>query len=285
MKYEYNQLYKPLTAEEKKHPLAKYYEREMAERNPEADAIWRTGEQMDYRDIMPIEDVNALLEPGYQKVEIGCCTLPNGAAYMCNRTPVPGGTVDMFSWWYPWKAMSDFHYRLWCPPYHYTINIHDDVYPRLADPTVPLEQKSRFYTHDVTEDIGGGNERVLLHYTSPYHFGFDLDRFKLPYIGNAMCMNIDVYPLGAPVGSKPKRAVMIHTCRELPEGGGIELRSRCWMGYHIVDKRPKLMLDPGESVPWETIHGFHEHVIIEYSNLASFLPEIYKELNGEFAIV
>jgi len=285
MRFEFNDLYRPLTPEEKKHPLAKYYEREMSEPNPEAYAIWKQNKPMDYRDAMPIENLNAILEPGYQKVEIGCCTLPNGAAYMCNRTPIPGGTFDMFSWWYPWKAMADFHYRLWCPPYHYTIKISDDAVTRLKDPTVPLEQKSRYYTHDLTEDIGGGNARILLDYTSPYHFGFDLDKFKPPHIGNAMCINVEVYPFDAPVGSKPGTATMLHTCRELPEGGGIELRSRCWMGYHIVDKKPKLMLEPGEKVPWEVVRGLHQHVIIEYSNLASFLPEIYKELDGQFVVL
>ncbi|MDR1571873.1 MAG: hypothetical protein LBS32_05050 [Clostridiales Family XIII bacterium] len=284
MKFEFNGLYRPLTDAERKHPLARYYEREMADPDPEAYEIWKQGRPMDYRDAMPIGDMNAILDEGYQKVETGCCVLPNGAAYMCNRTFVPNGTADMFSWWYPWKAMADFHYRLWYPPCHYTIRIPDDAIERIKDPTVPLEQKSRYYAHDLTEDVGGGNARILLHYTSPYHFGFDLGRFRQPYIGNAMCINIEIYPLDLPNGSPPDRAVMLHTCRDLPGGKGIELRSRCWMGYSIVDRRPVLMLREGQSIAWEAIHGFHEHVIIEYSNLASFLPEIYDEMKGQFVV-
>jgi hypothetical protein len=168
---------------------------------------------------------------------------------------------------------------------YYTISIPDDAVERIKDPTVPLEQKSRFYTHDVIEDVGSGNSRVLLHYSSPYHFGFDMDRFKQPYIGNAMCINIQIYPLDMPVGTKPQTAVMVHTCRDLADGSGIEFRSRCWMGYQIINKKPKLMLEAGESIPWEVMRGFHEHVILEYTNLSTFLPEIYNELKGEFVVL
>ena len=71
---------------------------------------------------------------------------------------------------------------------------------------------------------------------------------------------------------------MCHFIREMP--GGIEFRTRFWMGYTLIDGKPVHMLPYGIKVPVEAIQGLAQHNVEEYSNLRVVLPEIYDELGG-----
>jgi hypothetical protein len=71
---------------------------------------------------------------------------------------------------------------------------------------------------------------------------------------------------------------MMHFIREIP--GGIEFRSRFWMGYQVTDRKPRLLLPEGFSVPEVFPHGGAVHNVHEYTNLAVILPQLYKEQNG-----
>jgi hypothetical protein len=52
------------------------------------------------------------------------------------------------------------------------------------------------------------------------------------------------------------------------------------MGYHIVNKIPYLLLPKGVKLPEFVPAGLARHNVHEYTNLASFLPDIYKEQKG-----
>ena len=71
---------------------------------------------------------------------------------------------------------------------------------------------------------------------------------------------------------------MCHIFRKFP--GGLEHRTRFWMGYRMSDGKPELSLPPGVAVPAEAIQGLARHNVHEFSNLALLLPEIYKEFGG-----
>jgi hypothetical protein len=85
-----------------------------------------------------------------------------------------------------------------------------------------------------------------------------------------------------PVGSKPWQirfpAIMCHFIREIPSG--VEFRTRFWMGYALIDKKPVMMLPYGIKVPEVAIQGLAEHNVREYTNLRNLLPGIYEELGG-----
>ncbi len=63
-----------------------------------------------------------------------------------------------------------------------------------------------------------------------------------------------------------------HVAREIP--GGIELRSRFWLGWNIIDKKPVRVAD---QVPFELVKGLAHHCPKEYTNLAAILPKVYEE--------
>jgi phloretin hydrolase len=71
-------------------------------------------------------------------------------------------------------------------------------------------------------------------------------------------------------------SLMCHIFRQIP--GGLEHRTRFWMGYRMSQGKPELALPPGISVPKIAVQGLARHNVCEFSNLSILLPEIYGEL-------
>ncbi len=100
-------------------------------------------------------------------------------------------------------------------------------------------------------------------------------RYHAPNVATAVCFNIAMAPIGAPEGTPKGRVAGVHFIRDIT--GGIEYRSRFWMGYNLVDRVPQLMLPPGGSFPEAAAAGLFIHCIEEFGNLRSFLPQLYAE--------
>jgi hypothetical protein len=49
------------------------------------------------------------------------------------------------------------------------------------------------------------------------------------------------------------------------------------MGYHILDKKPHYCLPKIAVIPPMVAKGLAIHNVFEYTNLRSFLPQIYQE--------
>ena len=145
-------------------------------------------------------------------------------------------------------------------------------------PNVPIKEKIYGRTDHVVEDVGTGPEDIYIYFCHPAELGFDMDRFHPPFVA-AMYGG---HGLDMPVGPEPwtirAPAIMCHFIREIP--GGIEFRTRFWMGYTLIDKKPVMMLPYGIRVPEVAIQGLAEHNVREYTNLRNLLPEIYTELGG-----
>jgi hypothetical protein len=71
---------------------------------------------------------------------------------------------------------------------------------------------------------------------------------------------------------------MCHIFRQT--AGGLEHRTRFWMGYRMSNGKPELSLPPGVAVPSFAIQGLARHNVHEFGNLAVLLPEVYKEFGG-----
>jgi phloretin hydrolase len=272
-------LMRDLTTEEKAKSYSKYFYRKMSPPTPERVAAM--DKPMDPAKALPLEKINDLLNPGYHEVESGWCVLPNGAGYVANQTSMPGVTVDMVNWWMAWHGLESLRYRLWYPPSHFDVTLSDKDRAKVLDPKRRLAQKNYGVTHFVIEDTGGGGpEKIAISFMSPEEVGFDMSRFKSPDVGTVVAANgvslLINPPPGVPVHKSA--AFMIHFIREIQ--GGIEYRSRFWMGYHIVNKVPYLLLPNGVRLPDFIPAGLARHNVHEYANLASFLPAIYKEQKG-----
>jgi hypothetical protein len=265
----------PLRPDEEALPYAKYYHRVPARPNPRLMEILDRG-PMDPVKALPYERINDLLDPGYHEVETGYCILDNGAGYVAVNNVFPGCTAEMMQWWFAWHAAGEgLRYKIWYPPGHVSIAVGDRDRTRLLDPNIPLEQKSQNIDHFVVEDIGGGGaEDIVISFLDPVTMGFDMSRFHAPSVACVFGgFGVQEARQGPPLKAP---AIMLHFVREIE--GGIEFRTRFWMGYRINKGRGMCVLPPWVRIPIEAPMGLAYHNVMEYSNLASFLPEIYAEL-------
>jgi phloretin hydrolase len=277
-----------LTAEEKEKSYSKYYYRAHAGASPELAPLLKGHKPMDPADALPIERMNDLLKSGYLPGETGYCTLPNGGAYVAVGHPMPGVTAEMVNWWFAWHGLEDLRYMLWSPEDHFAVSMTAEDRAKVLDPDRPLVLKFQGVTHHVYEDIGGGADDLWISFMTPEDFGFDMSRWRAPNVATLVAANVLIKANGAPEDAPMMPVAMCHFIRELPEaaagaGGGVEFRTRFWMGWHIVDKKPHFALPTGAKVPEAVPAGLFEHCILEYSNLRVLLPEIYDEMRGVVA--
>lgn len=268
-----------LTPEEKAKPYSKYFYRKPTPPSPERVAAME--KPIDPSKALPIDRINDLLNPGYFEVEAGWCVLPNGAGYVANYTPMPGVTVEMINWWMAWHSLEDLRYKIWWPDGHYAISLSDQDRAKVLDPGRPMVHKFQGLTHFVIENIGGlSAEKISISFLPPEDVGFDMGRFKSPNVGTIVAANGLSQMINPPpsIPNHKAPAFMIHFIRETTDG--IEYRTRFWMGYHILDKKPHLWLPPGMRIPDYIPRGLATHNVYEYANLASFLPQIYQEQKG-----
>ena len=266
-----------LTPEEQAKPYAKYFTRQPAAPDPAQVALM--GKPMDPAKALKPENLNDLLNPGYHEVESGWCVMPNGSGYVANHTKMPGVTLEMINWWFAWHALEDLRYKIWWPAGHYAACIPDEAErARVLNPGVPVVERFQGITHHVVEDVGGGPEDIKISFMTPSDFGFDMARFKAPAVGTLVAANGKSRPVGAFFLRPWAPAMMCHFIRETEDG--IEFRSRFWMGYKVVDRKPKCKLPPFFKLPAAIPQGLATHNVYEYTNLASFLPQIYAEQQG-----
>lgn len=266
-----------LTEEEKKKPYAKYYYRKP--NPPDPEQILAMEEQCDVSKILWPENISDLLNPGYLPIETGWCQMPNGGGFIANLTKMPGVTAEMIYWWFTYFTMNDLRYKIWYRPCHLGHYISPTRRKICLDPKSRIPEDTFWgATHYAVEDIGGGPELIAIHFKSPEDMGFDMSRFKQPYVSALVAGYGDQLVLldkNAPRGC----AFMCHIVRDVP--GGVEWRTRFWMGYRLQNKKADFCVPPGEKVPAEAIKGLAIHNVYEYANYKVLLPEIYKEYAGK----
>jgi hypothetical protein len=188
---------------------------------------------------------------------------------------MPGVTVDMFNWWFAWHGLESLRYKIWWPDGHFSISVSDIDRKKILDPNYSMHDKIWGRTHYVIEDIGGGPEHIVISFAHPdKELGFDVSRFDLKTMTICGGNGVNIAVNAAPDAHKGA-SFMCHVVREIP--GGIELRTRFWMGYKILGKVPYKILPPGIKLPEFVPQGLAVHNVFEFNNLASFLPQIYEE--------
>ncbi len=76
-------------------------------------------------------------------------------------------------------------------------------------------------------------------------------------------------------------AVMFHSVREIE--GGVEFRSRFWLGYHFIGGKPVKLLPDGIQIPLPVVRGLAFHNVEEYSHLAAILPRLYEAFGPQIS--
>lgn len=261
-----------LSKEDRTLSYSKYYDLPITPIPEEKLAVLKAG-PMDPKQALPIEKCNDLLNPGYFPVEVGYCVLENGAGYVSNLTKMPGVTPEMFEWWFAWHALNDLRYRIWDPEDHFYAR--QQMPEKVLDPSVPMREKTWGTVHRVLEDIGGGPEEVILNFQYPHVFGYNEEKIGTPACATMMCANGH-----GPVPGQGVAAIMTHMVREIE--GGIELRSRFWIGYGLMDGRIVKFVPDGISVPDFIPMGLFAHNLKEFGHLAAILPSLYAEEKNNF---
>ena len=214
-----------LKPEERALSYAKYYDLPITPIPPEKLAVLQAG-PIDPKLALPIERRNDLFNPGYLDCEVGWCVMENGTGYLANLTPMPGVTPEMFNWWFAWHGLEDMRYRIWDPEDHFYARQQNP--DRIKDPGVPMREKNWGTVHFVLEDIGPGPDELVLNFQYPHVLGYDEDKVGTPACAAMQCANGH-----GPVPGQGVAAIMTHMVREIE--GGVELRSRFWIGYGLVN--------------------------------------------------
>jgi hypothetical protein len=265
----------PLSPEEQSRPYARYYREPVP---PDPAHLAMMDAPCDPAKALFPGQMNDLLNPGDLEVETGWCSLPNGAGFIANRNVYKDVTPEMIDWWFAWHPLEDLRYRLWYPPQHAGISLDPESRKKVLDPDIPIPEKNRGVTHHVTENCNCGMERIDITFLSPADFGFDMTRWKEPYVSTfagGFGWSSPVENTGHAVKAP---SLMCHIFRRTPDG--LEQRTRFWMGYRMSGGKPELVLPPGIAVPAKAVQGLARHNVAEFSNLAVLLPEIYREFGG-----
>jgi hypothetical protein len=230
-------------------------------------------------DALDPREVGALLDPGYHRVENGFCELPDGSAYVASRVPFPGCSGEMYGWWFWWHSVEPERYTLWYPHNH--VSVHPRDREVLTRPGLTNEQRYVGTTHDVVEFIGPERLSIAIRFVDPSELGLDTARFAAAGIVGHACARVTLRPQGI------EAVTMVHLARRTEQG--FEQRSRYWIGHDVrLRALGGLPVDglgsalglkrrmAGERVAYEQL--LHDQ--IEFTHLASFLPDLYAEFGG-----
>lgn len=259
---------KELTAAEKSKPYSKYFYQAMAPA-PKATMDLLAKGPIDPALALPVQERNGILNPGSLPTEIGYCMMADGSGFVAMKTEMPGVTSEMINWWFFWHGLESLRYKIWDLDDHYAVHVLEKDLPRRLDMRLTARERNWSTTDVVDEDIGTGSVVLYISFMSPEDYGYDMDRFRAPNVLTAVSANLGLMEPKTPL------ATFSHVAREIP--GGIELRSRFWLGWHVIDRKPVRVAD---SVPFELVKGLAHHCPKEYANLAAILPKVYEENVG-----
>jgi hypothetical protein len=152
----------------------------------------------------------------------------------------------------------------------------------LTRPGLTDEQRYVGTTHEVVEYIGPERMDIRIRFVDPSEVGLDASRFEASGIVAHACARVQLARVGI------EAVTMIHLARETDDG--IEQRSRYWIGQDAklrilggslgVDRIGSALgikrRMAGERVGYEQL--LHDQ--IEFTHLAGFLADLFREFKG-----
>ena len=248
-----------LTPEEKAQPYAKYYYKAMPAPFIDPKEIEHP---MDPKNAV-MDDMDDLLNMNYAEVENGYCQPEQGGGYVAITTKMPGVTLDMYKWWKNWRETGDdLRYKIWYPGCH-----------------IRYEGNLANGWEWIQEDIGNGLDDIYSIKLMDDKDIFDPEKYAKSELVWVHAANAITRPAGGDIASRPFPIFICHMLREIPEG--LEIRSRFWQGYHLVNKKLYNYCGPDVKAPLSAIHGMALHCLTEYANLREIVPALYNEFAGK----
>ncbi|HAL74189.1 MAG TPA: hypothetical protein DCM45_03730 [Clostridiales bacterium] len=250
-----------------------FFEREMAEVPAEKLEFLKDPWQNDGNG-QEIADINRIFDDGYLPGETGLFTLKQGGFLVTNLTRFEGSKGAMLQWFFGWHGLDPLRYSIWDPYDHYGLRISDEDRSYILDPGTDIPDKCRGVTHIVNESLIPGTEpaEITIHFENPAKMGLNTEKTMTPACSFLVTANAD---MGLPI-------VMLHTARDTEYG--CELRSRFWIGYHIIQGVAQCLIPPEAHAQVKPLlSALLEHNFSEFTNLAAILPKLYAEEKNNWA--
>jgi hypothetical protein len=262
-------------------PYAKYLNEVLTV--PEAAALSVQHGPMDPKNanLPTVQGLNELISGQVKSRDSGYCVLEGPTLYVQSRVSFPGGTPEMFEWWFWWHALDARRYMLWFPYSHIEARVQDAQ--RAGNNSLSYAERVYENPHHVVEYMGPDLFESTIRFTDPVHLGIDREQMKKGgYTASASALlEVPGVP-GVTVG------IMIHMVR--PSTGGMELLSRYYLGAHPALKRfpnaqqAPAVLHKGGLTAERLEYIAYElaiHDMTEWNNLAKLLPRLYAEFGHE----
>ena len=220
------------------------------------------------------EQADQMLEQGYLPLETGFARMVDGRMFVSCLTKMPGVTAEMIDWWFAWHPMEDERYKLWHPREHMSCRA---MKKNADEKGLSDTQKYIGNPHFVTEKIGTEKVAIIISFEDPNKM-FDTSRFVDAQIGTAVCASVAVQ------GTPFVATRMVHLIRDTEDG--VEMRSRFWLGsFRFRMGRAGNLLNRLLLARFLARKIFKDdagpamltHCAEEMNNLASFLPDLYRD--------
>lgn len=264
----------PVMEEDKLKSYFKYYNLEMAPAHDVFYDMVNKG-QIDPALALKFEDRNDLFDSGYLDSEIGYCVMEDGTGFLANLTIMPGVTAEMFEWWFAWHGLDDLRYKIWNVEDHYKVETKQKEH--ITNKNLTYRERLWNTTYEITENIGMGQEKISIDFKKPEELGFEVNKIGTDDCSAIVC-GVGHVNKHASNGSIP--TVMTHFLREIE--GGVELRTRFWIGWNVEDGKEVKRVTEEMNIPEEVPRNLLLHNIKEYAHLSQILPEIFEEEKDKF---
>lgn len=252
--------------------LQPYLSRPLTPPASEVTAAIEAG-SMDPRQVVPLAEIDRLLDPAPLAVETGWCFGADRVGHVAVRTEAPGVSAEMVDWWFDWHPRDPDRYRLWHPLAHRDNSLE-------PSPSAAAGAKPYWGTvHHPVEDVGTGVVRARIAFQPPSAIGFSSDVLDDPRVATIVC---------GYVGDDTRRlrhSLLAHVFLNGEEG--LVLRSHFWLGAAIRPYLPPPLAGPIAvaadnrlvrrlALPAELPRSLATHCSEEFANLVALLPELHE---------
>lgn len=254
---------------DKSKPYFKYYERELAPLAPEKMGC-AFGGPMSPMEAVPFKDREKLLSDDGLGNRIGYTVMMDGTGYISDTTIMPGVTTDMIDWYMAWRGLDPLRYIILNPEQNMmamSMQSH-----KFDDEDLVGPEKYWDTTQTVMRMGEQGPEKEFLNFKCPYDVGFSKEAIETSKTERVIC--IRGYAEGLPPTAGPDY-LMVHQI--LPIDGGVEVRTKCWLGWTTRYGKDYKQLPDDFRMPPVFAMGAFLKTAAEMANLAAILPDLYKE--------
>lgn len=204
------------------------------------------------------KDVNRIFEKETLQNEIGFVKLKNGDYLVAMKTAMPDVNAAMARWWFWWHVQEKERYQVWYPGEHLSTSYASRNKHYFTEPFAEFEENTVY----PVERVGKKTITLSIQFVHPRTFGISESNIQKTEKGFLLCGFVGV------MKGFIQHTKMLHYFK--PEGSGIELISRFWLGNGLIRLFKSIAANEDQA------YEMAKHCSIEYNRLGLILPQLYK---------